>query len=179
MMDEICSHIMDIAVNSVTAHATVVRISIIEDRDTQTLTLTIADNGKGMDTALAQRIQDPFFTTKTGKSVGLGIALLRGTAETTGGTFLLKSAPGEGTFIKAQFGLEHPDRPPVGNLKDTILVLVAGNPTVDFIFQIQIAGTDFTLDTKEMKTVLDGLPINHPEVVNFLTNYLDEHVSFR
>ena len=125
---------------------------------------------------MARKVQDPFFSTKIGKKVGLGIPLLKGTAETTGGSFCLSSVVGEGTEIFVSFDLNHPDLPPLGNIRDTILVLVIGNPDTDFRFQIKRDNKEFVLDTKAIKHLLDGVPINHPDVITFLSKYLDENM---
>ena len=176
MMEDIASHIMDIVMNSVTAGAKNISVIIEKEPDVQRLALTIADDGKGMDQETAQKVQDPFFSTKTGRKVGLGIPLLKGTAETTGGSFVLESARGSGTTIRAVFDAGHPDLPPLGNLKDTFLVLAVSHPDIDFIFRCRADGKDLFLDMKEIKRELEGVPVNHPEVINFLSKYLDEHL---
>jgi hypothetical protein len=176
MMDEIASHIMDIVANSVSAKANNIIVAITKDTKKALLTLRIKDDGIGMDEEMAYKVQDPFFSTKIGKKVGLGIPLLKGTAETTGGSFCLSSVVGEGTEIFVSFDLNHPDLPPLGNIRDTILVLVIGNPDTDFRFQIKRDTKEFVLDTKEIKHLLDGVPINHPDVITFLSKYLDENM---
>jgi hypothetical protein len=176
MMDEIASHIMDIVANSVSAKANNIIVAITKDTKKVLLTLRIKDDGIGMDEDMARKVQDPFFSTKIGKKVGLGIPLLKGTAETTGGSFCLSSVVGEGTEIFVSFDLNHPDLPPLGNIRDTILVLVIGNPDTDFRFQIKRDTKEFVLDTKEIKHLLDGVPINHPDVITFLSKYLDENM---
>jgi signal transduction histidine kinase len=154
MMDEIASHIIDIVANSVTAKATYIIVEITSNTNKDLLSLYIKDDGLGMDEEMAYKVQDPFFSTKIGKKVGLGIPLLKGTAETTGGIFRLSSVIGKGTEIFASFDLTHPDLPPLGNIRDTML----------------------DLDTKEIKHLLDGVPINHPDVITFLSKYLDENM---
>lgn len=176
MMDEICSHILDIVANSVAAKATLITIEIDQDKGTNILSLRIIDNGVGMDEETIKKVLDPFYTTKIGKKVGLGIPLVKGTAETTGGTFRLSSTVGQGTELFVSFDLNHPDVPPLGNVKDTILVIVVGNPDTDFFFRITTDTKEFILDTKEIRTLLDGVPINHPEVITFLSNYIDENM---
>ena len=175
-MDEIASHIMDIVANSVSAKANNIIVAITKDTKKVLLTLRIKDDGIGMDEDMARKVQDPFFSTKIGKKVGLGIPLLKGTAETTGGIFRLSSVVGEGTEIFVSFDLNHPDLPPLGNIRDTMLVLVIGNPDTDFRFQIKGDTKEFILDTKEIKHLLDGVPINHPDVITFLSKYLDENM---
>lgn len=177
MMDEISSHIMDIAMNAITAHAKRVEVTIIADPEKSLLTLFFKDDGIGMNEEMVKKVQDPFFSTKTGKKVGLGIPLLKGTAETTGGTFSLTSQPGKGVEISASFRLNHPDLPPLGKLKDTILVLITGNPDVDFLFRCVLNEKEFVLDTESVRNALGDVPLNNPEVVKFFINYLDEHLQ--
>ena len=162
--------------NSVTAGAQNIAIAVEKDPGTSILSLTISDDGSGMDADMAMKVQDPFFSTKTGRKVGLGIPLLKGTAETTGGSFRLTSAKGEGTSIRATFDSRHPDLPPLGNIRDTFFVLIASHPEIDFNLRYSVDGKDFLLDTAEWRNELDGVPLNHPEVIGFLSNYLDEHL---
>jgi hypothetical protein len=176
MMEELCSHIMDIVTNSITARAKHVEVSIIEDRKNGILTLYIKDDGVGMDSDTARKVQDPFFSTKTGRKVGLGIPLLKGTAETTGGSFSLTTELGQGVEICASFSINHPDLPPMGNLKDTVLVLIVGNSEIDFTFRYRVDEKEFVLDTTVIKTLLGDVPIKDPDVINFLINYLDENL---
>lgn len=176
MMEDISSHIMDIAMNSVTAGAQRIRVAVEKDPRTAMLSLTITDDGVGMDQETLQKVQDPFFSTKTGRKVGLGIPLLKGTAETTGGSFEMTSAKGAGTTIRATFDCRHPDLPPLGKIRDTFLVLVVSHPEVDFDLRYSVDGRSFELDTEELKRELDGVPVNHPEVISFLGKYLDEHL---
>ena len=70
-------HILDIAENSITAGAGLVEISVEEDTGNDLFTLRIRDNGRGMDEDMMKNVTDPFFTTKTVRSVGLGLPLLR------------------------------------------------------------------------------------------------------
>lgn len=178
MMDDICAHITDIVANSLSAGAKNVLVSIELSKTRNILSLKISDNGKGMDKETAAKVVDPFYSTKTGRKVGLGIPLLKGTAETCGGSFTLSSNAGVGTEIEVSFLLDHPDLPPLGKLKDTILILSVSNPEVNFSFKIKTDERDFLFDTEEINKILDGLPIHDPEVIKFLTNYLDENLEF-
>jgi CheY-like chemotaxis protein len=76
--------------------------------------LTVSDNGEGMDEVTLRRATEPFFTTKgTGKGTGLGLAMVSGVAEQSGGWFGLRSRKGEGTIAELWLPVAEEHRPAV------------------------------------------------------------------
>jgi PAS domain S-box-containing protein len=62
--------------------------------------VTISDTGTGMTPDVLQRVFEPFFTTKdVGKGSGLGLAMVHGFAQQTGGHLAMESIPGVGTSV--------------------------------------------------------------------------------
>jgi PAS domain S-box-containing protein len=60
--------------------------------------LWVTDTGEGMDAVTLSQATDPFFTTKgVGKGTGLGLPMVQGVAEQSGGRLLIKSKKGVGT----------------------------------------------------------------------------------
>ena len=57
---------------------------------------TIADEGKGMDKAVLDRVFEPFFSTKK-RGTGLGLAIVKQIVEQHGGAVTVESSPGNGT----------------------------------------------------------------------------------
>ncbi|MBN2493753.1 MAG: ATP-binding protein [Deltaproteobacteria bacterium] len=149
-MEDLSLHLLDLAENSIRSQATRIEISLVEEMERDLLTVRVKDNGKGMDLDAAGRAVDPFFSTKPGKKVGLGLALLAQAAREAEGALEVVSKPGQGTEVKATFRHSHPDRKPLGDIAATIEVLVAGNPEIDFVFEHRKGGEHTRLDTREM-----------------------------
>ena len=62
------------------------------------VSVTVRDTGRGMDPATLARAAEPFFTTKAvGAGTGLGLSMVHGLAEQSGGRLALRSEPGVGT----------------------------------------------------------------------------------
>lgn len=167
-MEDLSLHILDVVENSITAEADRIEVKIAEDTGANLLTVEIIDNGKGMDKELLENACDPFYTTRTTRRVGLGIPLLAQSARESSGDITVKSEKGKGTTIKASFQYDHIDRKPLGDIGQTMIILITSNPDIDFLFEHRKNDKVYTLDTAEIKKELDGVPINTPEVIRII-----------
>ncbi|MFC2160698.1 ATP-binding protein [Acidobacteriota bacterium] len=167
-MEDLSLHILDITENSVAARANKIEIQITEDTKTDVLSLEIIDNGVGMDEDTTKKALDPFYTTKTVRRFGFGLSLLSEAAKASNGSFSLESKKGKGTKIRATFQLSHIDRQPIGDMGQTVLTLILGNPEIDFVYVHKKNGSEYILDTGEIKAQLKDIPLNAPEVLKFL-----------
>jgi signal transduction histidine kinase len=148
-MEEISLHILDIAENAIRAKAKNIVIRISEDEYKDLLTICIKDDGEGMDKEMIKKALDPFFTTKNGKRVGLGLSLLSQMAQQAGGHLNINSEKGSGTIITATFRLSHPDTQPMGNIVETMATLIAGQPSIRFILDYRKGNQDLHFDSHE------------------------------
>lgn len=173
-MNEISLHILDIVQNSIAAGASHITVEVVEDEAGDRLTITVADDGKGMDTETAERVLSPFATSRTTRRVGLGIPLFREGCLACDGDFSIESVPGRGTTVRACYRMSHIDRPPLGNLSETVFLLIASNPELDFTFRHGEGDRSYELSTEELRQTLGEVPITEPGVLQWIREYLDE-----
>ena len=176
-MKDLSMHILDIAQNSISADATLIRIEIDENAAEDSFRVTIADNGKGMPAELASRVTDPYVTTRTTRKVGLGLPLLRQNAERTGGSLSIESEEGKGTTVSALFSLGNFDRPPLGDIAGTIVLLAAANLKIQFIYKHRTEQGEYIFDTSEVNETLDGMPLSEAGVIRFLKEMIIENLQ--
>jgi signal transduction histidine kinase len=169
-VEDLSLHILDIAENSINAGATLVQILLAEDRGKDLFTVVIKDNGKGIPREVLAEVLNPFYTTRTTRKIGLGLSLLAQSAKETGGSITIESKEYEGTVVNADFKPSHIDMKPLGNIADTLIVLITGNPQIDFVFSFAGNNDTFSFDTREIKAELEGIPINSPSVIAAIRN---------
>ena len=77
-------------------HTAQPELSLIVRHTGEQLTLTVRDNGIGMESTIINKIFDPFFTTKTtGEASGVGLYLTREIIQNHGGDIQVKSKKDE------------------------------------------------------------------------------------
>ena len=174
-MKEISLNILDITENSVKAGATLTEIYI--DEVGNKLTLSIKDDGCGMDEATVKSVIDPFYTTRKTRKVGLGIPLLKLACEQTEGHLSITSSTDEkdhGTTVTAVFFKDHIDFTPLGDVTSSIVTLIQGHPNTDFLFRHTTEDGTVELDTRELRTVLEDVPLDTYEVIVWIRDNLKE-----
>lgn len=175
-MKELSLNILDIAQNSFSAGASLTEVILNEDKET--LEITIKDNGCGMDKETVKQVSNPFYTTRTTRSVGLGIPLLTLAAEQTGGRVTVESnqsTENHGTVIKSLFYKNHIDFTPLGDISSTVCLLAQGCGNGDVLFVHSINGGEKArLDTRMLREVLAGLPLSNPEVQLWIRDYVKQ-----
>ncbi len=118
--------------------------------------VTVSDTGPGMSPEVLERVFEPFFTTKeVGKGSGLGLSIVYGFAQQSGGHVAIESEPGRGTrvtiLLRAVSGEASADAPargmPAANAASRHRVLVVEDepPVLQFVTaQLTMLGYDVT-----------------------------------
>jgi len=179
---EIALHLLDIAENSVAAQSCNICIEVDENLQSDLLSISVTDDGRGMDEQTARQVLDPFYTTRTTRKVGLGIPLLKLAAEMAEGGLSLVTDPGKGAKIQASFRHSHIDRMPLGDLALTFLTLLISYPHIHWVFIYQVTdrngkGDDFNFDDVELKAVLGDMSMTEPQILKFVRGIFEEGVE--
>ncbi len=150
--------IADTAQNSIEAGASRVEVALVEDG--ATVSVRIADNGKGMDEATQRRAFNPFYT-EPGKhdkrKVGLGLPILKQLCEATDGGLSLESAPGRGTTLSYHFRADHVDLPPMGDIAAMVLMLFNYPGEFELVFTHRKGGEEYAISRSELADAVGGL----------------------
>jgi PAS domain S-box-containing protein len=103
--------------------------------------VTVTDTGTGMDEETLRRAVEPFFTTKgVGKGTGLGLPMVHGMAQQSGGKLALRSGPSVGTTAELYLPVAQPDaasapegiapKPPISPGRKLAILAVDDDPLV-------------------------------------------------
>ncbi len=171
-MKDLSLHLMDIAQNSIVAGA--VQIKILLECADGMLRITVSDNGSGMGKQMLSKAADPFTTTRTTRKVGMGLPLLKHSAEMTGGYFKLSSEKGKGTVVEAEFMADSIDRIPLGDIDETMKVLICAHPELDYEIRFKNKQSTYELKTSEVKNFLNGVSIKNPDILQWIGESIRE-----
>jgi len=119
------------------------------------VTVTVSDNGEGIDSDDLPKVFDPFFTTKPeGEGSGLGLAMVWGFVHQSNGHVTVDSARGVGTTIRMYLPVAEPDavskqaaqskrkKPPRG---DAHILLVDDDPLVEHFASAHLRAHGYTV----------------------------------
>jgi anti-sigma regulatory factor (Ser/Thr protein kinase) len=158
---ELALHILDLIENALTAGATVVSVEISLQPEWDLMRLTVEDNGPGLAVSPEQAM-DPFYTTKKGKTTGLGLSLFRFRIEQAGGEMVLERSPLGGLAVLASMRLAHVDRNPLGDLASTLSSVLAANPQLDLRCRLKRGEREQVISSSDAARELvvpDGRPL--------------------
>jgi hypothetical protein len=145
---ELSLHILDLIENAVAAGASRVAVEVTQETEWDLMRIVVEDNGPGLSVP-AEQAMDPFYTTKKGKKLGLGLSLFRFRIEQAGGELLLDRSALGGLAVRATLSLAHVDRNPLGDLASTLSSVLAANPELDLSLRIRSGDRQQVIESSE------------------------------
>lgn len=170
-------HITDIVHNSIRAGASQIDISIEESQIRNIWSLSIVDNGCGMDSETLQGVHDSFYSSRKERKIGMGLALLKYQAELCNGSFTISSEKGKGTKVVAVFQLEHIDRQPDGDIAGTIAGFICQIKDTNFVFRYNSDVGNFEISSDEIKNVFGEMELNDFSVFTAIKELIQNSIA--
>lgn len=176
-MKNVALHILDLVENSVRAKARMVQVTIKEHPEKDLYLLSVEDDGEGMDEEKKIKAADPFYTSRSTRKVGLGLSLIKQNAERTGGSFALVSEPGRGTKLEVSFVMSHPDRLPLGEIDEVLVLLAVNSPQLHLIYKHETMKGSYQFDTNAIKEIIGDFQYVNMKIRKFLREMIIENLK--
>ena len=122
------------AIGTGTGGVTISGWPLMGPKGRKSVILSVSDRGGGMPEGLEERVLEPFFTTKpVGKGSGLGLSMVKGFAEQSGGRLELQNRPGEGVTVTLVLPFAEPEQGEKVNTPDATAspITLSGARTTD------------------------------------------------
>lgn len=173
-MNELSLYILDIVQNSIKAEAQNIYLTLNEDEKNNLLTIEVIDDGKGMSQEILKKVMSPFYTTRTTRKVGLGLPLFKELCMLCEGDLKIESMENVGTKLFATFKLNHIDLPPLGDIIESLYILITNEQDANIYYKHIVNDKEFSFNTKEIKEALDGISIKEPFVYGWFKDMVKE-----
>ncbi|MDD4149827.1 MAG: ATP-binding protein [Bacteroidales bacterium] len=170
-------HVTDIVHNSIRAGANLIKIGLVDSDVDNIISISISDNGCGMDKETLEAINKSFFSSRKERKTGMGLALLKFHAGQTGGEFFMDSSLGEGTIVKAVLKKDHIDRQPLGNIPACVTSFICQYQQINFVFDYKSDNLEFSIDSTGVKEVFEGFEINSASVIKSLEEFISQNIT--
>ena len=79
--------------------------------------------------------------------------------------------------VKTWFRHSNIDRPPLGNVANSFVLMVSANPDIHFVFRYIFNDNDYVFDSVEVAEVLGEIPLNDVRVIKMLEEMIKENIA--
>jgi DNA mismatch repair ATPase MutL len=176
-MKTLSLHLFEITSNSVFYGADEVEITVKDSLKENIYSFEVKDNGSGIREENIEKVTDAFFTSRSSRKVGLGLALTKMKAEQCGGGLEIKSVYGEGTRVKFWFMHNHIDRPPLGEIEEVIVMSATMKENINLKYKHTTDKGEYVFDTKAIRKVLDEVEITNVKIFKALKEMIKTNLE--
>ena len=176
-MKTLSLHLFEITSNSVFYGADEVEITVKDSPKENIYSFEVKDNGSGIKKEDIEKVTDAFFTSRSSRKVGLGLALTKMKAEQCGGGLEIKSVYGEETRVKFWFSHDNIDRPPLGEIEEVIVMSATMKENINLKYKHITDKGEYVFDTKEIRKVLDEVEISNIKIIKALKEMIKTNLE--
>ena len=97
-------------------------------------------------------------------------------AEMTGGHLEISSIVTKGTKVIATFQNDHIDRAPLGDIEDSLCVLILNENMIDIYYEHRVNNKTYIFDTREVRKILNEIPFTDYNVIRWIKNNIKEGI---
>ena len=55
--------------------------------------------------------------------------------------------------------------------------MILCNPDIDFVYIHKVNDDEFKLDTRDIRQIIGDIPIEHPEIINWIQSYMKDGLN--
>ncbi len=170
-------HLFEILSNSVFYGANNIEIIVKDSKKENIYYFEVKDDGKGIRLEDIEKVTDAFFTSRSTRKVGLGLALTKQKAQQCKGDLEIESCYGKGTKVQFWFSHNHIDRPALGEIEEVIVLTATMKENINLNYKHTTDKGEYIFDTKEIRKTLDEVPMNNIKIIKALKEMIKTNLE--
>ena len=164
-MKDLAEIILELLINACEAKATSIEFDLYLDNENR---LVIKDNGCGIAEEDLKDITSPFKTSRSSRNLGFGLAFFAQAIQQAQGKIDIQSKLNQGTRIEAICNSQHIDACPLGNIGESIALVIQRNPELDLSFTLHKKSSIEAFRSCEVREAIHPLSINEIEILKWI-----------
>lgn len=169
-MKDLAEVSLELLMNSLEAHASRIEIELSLD---ETNHILIQDNGDGIPEERLNTITSPFSTSRSTRTLGFGLAFFKQAIEQADGRIEIQSKLHEGTRIQGWWKASHMDALPLGNIGETLALVLQRSPQCELTFTLIQNQKTNTFNSVEIQALITPLTLDEPEIQRWIENSIN------
>lgn len=176
-MKTLSLHLFEITSNAVFYGANELEIIVKDSPKENIYSFEVKDNGSGIREENIEKVTDAFFTSRSSRKVGLGLALTKQKAQQCKGDLEIESCYGKGTKVRFWFVHNNIDRPPLGEIEEVIVMSATMKENINLKYKHITDKGEYVFDTKAIRKVLDEVEITNVKIFKALKEMIKTNLE--